>query len=102
MYLKWKCFNCEDVVISNSNRHHQMDFCKCGITGVDLEEDYQRVQGEIINLGSYDYDFFREIGICMIEQGFLNPFKIGKKEYISLEDVIKIREIEDKILESLK
>lgn len=44
--LIWECNLCKDVVISYSFLRHDMNFCECGKTGVDLEEHYQRSQGE--------------------------------------------------------
>jgi len=48
--LTWKCAECGDVVTSYSNRRHDMNFCKCGLSGVDLEEWYQRNIGKIIEI----------------------------------------------------
>ena len=45
--LIWKCGLCNDVVISYSKNRHQMDFCECGKTAVDLEEYYQRNTGKV-------------------------------------------------------
>ncbi len=42
MKIKWKCLLCGDIIISNSNEHHKMDFCKCRKCACDLEEDYCR------------------------------------------------------------
>jgi hypothetical protein len=43
--LTWKCTLCNDVVVSDSSLRHDMNFCKCGETGVDLEEHYMRGYG---------------------------------------------------------
>ena len=48
--LKWKCGLCGDEKISYSNKKWDMDMCKCGKTGVDLEEWYQRNIGKVIEL----------------------------------------------------
>mgnify|MGYP006910662831 CR=1 FL=1 len=45
--LTWKCKKCGDIQISYSNRRHDMQVCKCGCSGVDLEEGYQRNMGSI-------------------------------------------------------
>lgn len=107
-YLKWKCRECGDIKVSNSNRTHQMDFCKCNKTGVDLEEGYMRVSGLAFEqLEEYDYNFFDELVICMIKQGTNGPisgaiFEMEGGLFIDLEKVWEIRELEDEIMESLK
>jgi hypothetical protein len=45
--LEWECELCGDKQLSDSIRTHHMDYCKCGDSGVDLEEDYQRQFGKI-------------------------------------------------------
>ena len=45
--LTWQCGYCNDTVISYSNRRHDMNYCKCGKSAVDLEEWYQRNAGSI-------------------------------------------------------
>ena len=48
--LTWKCVKCNDIVISYSDVRHNINFCKCGESGVDLEEWYQRNTGNIKEL----------------------------------------------------
>jgi len=43
--LKWQCNKCKDIVTSYSSSRHDMNFCKCGESAVDLEEHYQRSLG---------------------------------------------------------
>ena len=43
--LVWRCKECNDVVVSYSTARHNMDYCECGKTAVDLEEHYQRNTG---------------------------------------------------------
>jgi len=45
--LEWQCEICQDVQLSDSNRRHHMDYCKCGESAVDLEEGYQRSIGKV-------------------------------------------------------
>lgn len=45
MKIKWQCTLCDDIVESDSKVTHQMDVCKCGKTGFDLEEGYSRGMG---------------------------------------------------------
>lgn len=45
--LEWQCEICQDIQLSDSIRQHHMDYCKCGDSGVDLEEGYQRQFGKI-------------------------------------------------------
>jgi len=102
VYVKWACLKCEDVKVSNSKRHHQMDICKCGGSGLDLEEEYSRMMGNFQSLEKYNYNFFDELVLCMKEQDFLEFVDIGdKKRYLNLTDVYDIRKIEDEICESL-
>ena len=51
MKIQWKCKECGDIVVSDSSVTHQMDMCKCGMTGVDLEEGYSRVYGSYERIG---------------------------------------------------
>ena len=44
----WKCLFCDDFSVSYSHQIHTMDICKCGRSGVDLEEGYAR------GMGSYE------------------------------------------------
>ena len=45
--LTWQCEICNDTQLSDSTRTHHPDYCKCGKSGIDLEEHYQRGWGEI-------------------------------------------------------
>jgi hypothetical protein len=42
MRQRWKCVYCGDILVSDSKERHKMDMCKCGKSGVDLEEYYSR------------------------------------------------------------
>jgi len=44
--LEWQCEYCEDIQLSDSIRRHHMDYCKCGQSSIDLEEEYMRVMGK--------------------------------------------------------
>ena len=45
MKIKWRCKHCGDVLVSDSSVTHQMDVCKCGKSGLDIEDEYGRVFG---------------------------------------------------------
>jgi len=45
--LIWQCEYCKDVVVSYSNLRHDMNFCECGKSAVDLEEHYRRCIGKV-------------------------------------------------------
>lgn len=45
--LIWECGSCNDVVISYSTFRHDMNYCKCGKSAVDLEDVYQRTLGDV-------------------------------------------------------
>jgi hypothetical protein len=104
-YIKWYCTGCNDIIISNSFRHHQMDICKCGKSGCDLEEYGIRwsfcgdIQPKVLK--KYEYNFFNEILVCMDKQGF-KPFISIDRFYIDFSTVDEVRKIEDEILEGLK
>ena len=107
VYIKWQCPECEDIVISNTKRRHQMDGCKCGKSAVDAEEGYTRVCGTTVNfLENYDYNFFDELVLCIKEQGFLENYNLdylfNDKITLTLQEVIFIRDLEDEICENLK
>lgn len=44
---EWKCTKCKSTQTSTSAIRHQMDYCKCGYSAVDLEEYYSRCTGEV-------------------------------------------------------
>ena len=44
--LEWQCEICKDIQLSDSIRRHHMDYCKCGQSSIDLEEEYMRVMGK--------------------------------------------------------
>jgi len=98
----WACPKCKDVKISNSHRTHTMDTCKCKESSVDFEEDYTRCIGFPMILGRIYYNFFDELVLGMVEQGFINYVNIGDgKIYLNFVDVYMVREFEDKILKEL-
>lgn len=43
----WQCGECKDIVISYSHIKHDMNFCDCGKSAVDLEMYYCRQQGPV-------------------------------------------------------
>ena len=46
----WRCLDCDDVVISYSHLRHQMNYCDCGKSAMDLEDCYSRTVGNIENI----------------------------------------------------
>ena len=44
--LIWKCRYCKDVVISYSHLNHDMNYCECGKSAIDLENGYMRGMGD--------------------------------------------------------
>lgn len=48
--LIWKCKKCNDVVVSYSFLSHDMNYCECGLSAVDLEPHYRRDLGEVIDI----------------------------------------------------
>lgn len=54
--LTWKCGICNSVQKSYSHKRWEMDMCKCGKSGVDLEEYYQRNIGNIIEINRETVD----------------------------------------------
>jgi hypothetical protein len=92
-----------------------MDICKCGESGLDAEEGYSRMMGSYKFLESYDYNFFDELVLCMLNQlegidkdwafNFIKsrfPPLCKDKIVIGLGAVLLVRQLEDEILESLK
>ena len=45
--ITWQCKLCNEVLVSRDDEHHQMDWCACGKSAVDLEKDYCRIVGDI-------------------------------------------------------
>ena len=54
--LTWKCKKCGDIQVSYSNRRHDMQICKCGHSGVDLEKWYSRYMGSVEELKREEVD----------------------------------------------
>ena len=52
--IKWECPHCNDKKKSYSLEHHKMDTCKCGKSGIDLEEYGCRIIGDAKILKEYD------------------------------------------------
>ncbi|MCP4520977.1 MAG: hypothetical protein GY827_04665 [Cytophagales bacterium] len=50
----WQCGYCDDIAISYSTLRHDMNFCDCGKSALDLEEDYSRTIGEVKYLSVKD------------------------------------------------
>jgi len=81
----WKCALCNSIQISNSKLTHQMDFCKCDCTGLDLEDGYSRGSfknspEDIIELKRIEHDDYyvwKELTICCVEQ-----------EFVEFEDIV--------------
>ncbi len=48
--VKWECGKCKSVQKAYSHQRHQMSTCKCGESGVDLEQWYQRSMGSVNEL----------------------------------------------------
>lgn len=45
--IKWKCKYCGAIIISDTDKQHQMDFCKCRKSAVDAEKEYVRTMGKV-------------------------------------------------------
>lgn len=43
----WQCGECKDIVISYSHLRHDMNYCDCSRSGVDLEQWYCRSTGPV-------------------------------------------------------
>ena len=48
--IAWYCKECLWLSISDSRLTHQMDYCKCGKTAVDLEDVYARYMGSPVTI----------------------------------------------------
>ncbi len=46
----WQCNYCSDIAISYSNLKHEMNWCDCKKSGIDLEEEYCRGVGDVKTL----------------------------------------------------
>jgi hypothetical protein len=45
--LVWQCEECKDVIVSYSYLSHNIDYCECKKSAVDLEANYQREIGKV-------------------------------------------------------
>ena len=61
--MTWRCTKCNDTCVSYSDIMHDMNFCKCGEAGVDLEEFYTRTFGkiEVISLEEKIKDGWKDV-----------------------------------------
>jgi hypothetical protein len=59
-YIYWKCSACGNVYKSNRLLRHNMNFCKCGQSGVDAEELYSRYIGKVQSINKELYDYFKD------------------------------------------
>lgn len=83
--LVWVCPLCNSKRVSLSIDHHSMDYCKCGMSAVDLEEYYTRMLGYPLILSDFDNsqcDIFNELLLCCKEQGI-------ETNYLKLVDLTK-------------
>lgn len=98
-YVIWKCGSkCQEVKVSISGRHHQMDICSCGDSGLDLEEYVCRFIGNVKTLKSLNYNFFDELIIDFREQGFFEELEDAPNRF---HLIMSLRDIEDDILKDL-
>ena len=51
--MEWICPHCKDKKKSYSSEHHKLDVCKCGKSGIDLEEYCCRIIGDAKILKEY-------------------------------------------------
>ena len=51
----WKCKHCGDVVISYSHIPHDINYCDCGKSAVDLDGHYQGHKGSIEIISTKEY-----------------------------------------------
>ena len=65
MIIIWKCPECGDVRASNNLQHHQMDTCKCGITGIDLEQHTCRHIGYPKTIKTIKTGILRDMLLCI-------------------------------------
>ena len=94
----WQCPSCKSVQYSNAFRTHQMDYCKCQETAIDLETYGCRYMGNPEILERRD-GYFDELLICLREQGFNEFFVEIDKLYVTIEGVFLVRNLEKEIIE---
>lgn len=93
----WQCLKCKSIQYSNAFAHHQMDYCKCQETAVDLETYSCRYMGSPEILERRD-GYFDELLICLREQGYTEFFVELEKIYVTLEGVFLVRSLEKEII----
>ena len=104
MYKIWKCGNCNEVHWSCDFRHHEMNNCSCGKSGVDLEMYYCRYLGQVIQIKNLNWNIFDEILHNLKEQGYIPKTLDEAKEiwgdtvFINLASFV--RELEDEIMDN--
>lgn len=93
----WQCPKCKSIQYSNTFAHHQMDYCKCQETAIDLETYGCCYMGDpeiLERRGGY----FDELLICLREQGFNEFFVETDKIYVTLNGVWLVRSLEKEII----
>ena len=51
MKIKWRCTTCNDEIISDGDIKNQMDYCKCGKSAMNLNNDGYRIIGDVYEIG---------------------------------------------------
>ena len=110
MYIKCYCPTCDSYFIGNSKRHHQMDYCNCSGSFIDVEEYGCRFGGDVITTlkgpkkpKKIDYDFFHELLICYEEQGFkiTTWMDMSLGFPIQMYDLEFVKALEDEMIKEL-
>ena len=87
--VTWECTECKDVVISDSSKRHDINFCKCGNSGFDLEEGYSRSCGNIREISREVVEkVTTDDSNSWYEDGIRGAFEQYKKEFDKMEDYI--------------
>ena len=95
----WQCPKCKSIQYSNAFAHHQMDYCKCKESAVDLETYCCRYIGCPKVLKKKD-GHFDELLVCLREQGYTEFFvDMEDRIYVTLQGVWFVRNLEKEIIE---
>ncbi len=59
MKIAWVCDLCNWLQVSDSDLRHQMDYCKCKQTAIDLENEYTGAMGNPRIIARFTYKWVR-------------------------------------------
>lgn len=58
--IYWKCATCNSVQVSDPKKRWSMNMCSCGESGVDAEEYYTRMMGNVVEITKEEWEAIKK------------------------------------------